>query len=196
MTNMEKTLEALEDVVKVSYSKVVKWTCVGDLCISACYRCTNEGELQPAWYALLSSGDLRMHWMYRRWSLRMAGHGSWGLCRPVCAFYPNLFQTSRVKARAEFVQKLFSEGDCIHGEENLLRDAWRQDVIECLQYEKNQRKTGDIYVYPSFVLRWRINMVTLFLSLSFWTDWKPVQHLAPQQTDWLYRSMHTDWWLM
>ena len=55
--------------------------------------------------------------------------------------------------RAEFVQKLFSEGDCIHGEENLLRDAWRQDVIECLQYEKNQRKTGDIYVYPSFVLR-------------------------------------------
>ena len=40
--------------------------------------------------------------------------------------------------RAEFVQKLFSEGDCIHGEENLLRDAWRQDVIECLQYERLQ----------------------------------------------------------
>ena len=94
MTNMEKTLEALEDVVKVSYSKVVKWTCVGDLCISACYRCTNEGELQLAWYALLSLGDLRMHWMYRRWSLRMASHGSWVyvdvyvFSTPTCFRYP------------------------------------------------------------------------------------------------------------
>lgn len=56
--------------------------------------------------------------------------------------------------RAEFGQKLFSEGDCILREENnLLRDTWRQNVIERLQYEKNQRKTGDIYVYiPLFCL--------------------------------------------
>jgi len=70
----------------------------------------------------------------------MASHGSWVYVDLYVLSTPDI-QSERV----EFVQKLFSEGDCVHGEENnLLRDAWRQDVIECLQYEKNQRKTGDI----------------------------------------------------
>ena len=42
---------------------------------------------------------------------------------------------------SESIQELIREGDRILGKP--LRDAWRQDVIERLQYEKDQSKAGD-----------------------------------------------------
>lgn len=42
------------------------------------------------------------------------------------------------------IQDLIREGDHLLGEDNnLLRQAWKQDVIDRLQYEKDQKKAGD-----------------------------------------------------
>lgn len=65
---------------------------------------------------------------------------------------------------SESIQELIREGDRILGKENnLLRDAWRQDVIERLQYEKDQSKavsgrTGN---------RW--NQITIRMALAVYT---------------------------
>ncbi len=43
---------------------------------------------------------------------------------------------------SKVIDELIKNGDEVLGEDNLLRDAWRQDVIERLAYEKDQCKAG------------------------------------------------------
>ena len=44
---------------------------------------------------------------------------------------------------SEAVQELIIEGDRVLGEEkNALRQAWQQDVTECLEYDRDQTKVG------------------------------------------------------
>ena len=42
----------------------------------------------------------------------------------------------------EAIDELCSEGDCLLGDNNPLREVWYQDVIERLEYDKDQRKSG------------------------------------------------------
>lgn len=44
---------------------------------------------------------------------------------------------------SRIVEELCNQGDQILGQEqNLLRETWRQDVIERLEYEKDQSNSG------------------------------------------------------
>ena len=44
------------------------------------------------------------------------------------------------------IDELCSRGDQLLGEENNpLRDVWHQDVVERLEYEKDQRKAGAVH---------------------------------------------------
>ena len=47
------------------------------------------------------------------------------------------------KNGSKVIDELIREGDKILGEDNILRDAWRQDVTERLEYERDQRKSGN-----------------------------------------------------
>ena len=39
------------------------------------------------------------------------------------------------------------EGECVLGtDNNILRDAWRQDVLERLEFKKDQRRSGMFYL--------------------------------------------------
>lgn len=74
---------------------------------------------------------------------------------------------------SESIQELIREGDRILGKDNnLLRDAWRQDVIERLQYEKDQSKAGDTFSLLAHACK--VYNGYLF-ALSFWKDWKQVE---------------------
>ena len=42
----------------------------------------------------------------------------------------------------EAIEELCSEGDRVLGDNNVLRDVWYQDVVERLEYEKDQRTNG------------------------------------------------------
>lgn len=47
------------------------------------------------------------------------------------------------KSDSKAIEELCSKGDKLQGEEkNLLREAWRQDVVERLEYERDQSKSG------------------------------------------------------
>ncbi len=43
------------------------------------------------------------------------------------------------------VDELLKESDQILGNDNVLRDAWRQDVSERLEFEKDQQHLGSIF---------------------------------------------------
>lgn len=44
----------------------------------------------------------------------------------------------------EAIEELCSEGDHVLGENNPLRDVWYQDVVERFEYERDQRKSGNL----------------------------------------------------
>ncbi len=53
------------------------------------------------------------------------------------------------------IDDIIKEGDEVLGEDNLLRDAWRQDVTERLEYERDQCKAACLAdadsIKPSFL---------------------------------------------
>lgn len=50
------------------------------------------------------------------------------------------------KNGSQVIEELCSQGDRALGQEsNLLRDVWHQDVVERLQYEKDQSKSGQMF---------------------------------------------------
>ena len=43
---------------------------------------------------------------------------------------------------SKIIEDLCAEGDRILGESNVLRDVWKQDVLDRLEYERDQHKSG------------------------------------------------------
>lgn len=50
--------------------------------------------------------------------------------------------TSVSKKGSKVIQELIDEGDKALGENNVLKESWQQDVIERLQFDSDQHKTG------------------------------------------------------
>lgn len=46
------------------------------------------------------------------------------------------------KHGSKTIEDLCAQGDKVLGEDNVLREVWKQDVVERLHYEKDQRKSG------------------------------------------------------
>ena len=62
------------------------------------------------------------------------------------------------------IDELCARGDQLLGEENNpLRDVWHQDVVERLEYEKDQHKAGAVHHPHSFMY---IDWVVLYSNIQ------------------------------
>ena len=52
------------------------------------------------------------------------------------------FISSVHKNGSKVINELIEEGNCVLGDENVLKDSWHQDVMEWLDYERDQQKSG------------------------------------------------------